>query len=164
MKSPGLHIKHWRSARIKSPAQKNFGNSTMERQNLHGASSDILLSLAVITIPITILSALLLGLISQNQLHQTYSALPGVPDPQATDSSALLVNFSASRLLTVASLIFTVSSLLPSFVMTLLSYPIARHILKASAEEKRTELPTPYQLSLQLGVRFCWVIVALNQV
>ena len=127
-------------------------NLNRERQNLQGAISDILLSLAVITIPAVLLTAVLLGLITHNQVRQTYSALPGVPDPQTTESTALLVNFSATRLLTVASWISTVSSLLPSFVMTLLSYPVARSILNASQKRNRAKLPTPYQLNMLLSV------------
>jgi len=127
-------------------------NPSRERQNLQGAISDILTSLAVIVIPAVLLTAVLLGLITHNQVQQTYSALPGVPDPQATDSTALFVDFNATRLLTVASWISTVSSLLPSFAMTLLSYPVARSILNASRKRSTAKLPTPYQLSMQLGV------------
>lgn len=127
-------------------------NLSRERQNLQGAISDILTSLAVIVIPAVLLTAVLLGLITHNQVQQTYSALLGVPNPQATDSTALFVDFSATRLLTVASWISTVSSLLPSFAMTLLSYPVARSILDASRNRSRAKLPTPYQLSMLLGV------------
>jgi hypothetical protein len=36
--------------------------------------------------------------------------------------------------------------------MLLFSYPVARIILNASQERKTDELPTPYQLSMLLGV------------
>lgn len=81
----------------------NNNESPWERTNLQGGKKDILLSLAVIVIPMVILTAVLLGLITHNQVPQTYSALPGVPDPLAKESSAFLVDFSATRLLTVAS-------------------------------------------------------------
>ena len=133
-------------------AATNSRYPSRERQNLQGAISDILTSLAVIMIPAVLLTAVLLGLITHNQVQQTYSALPGVPNPQATDSTALFVEFSATRLLTVASWISTMSSLLPSFAMTLLSYPVAKSILNASRNRSRAKLPTPYQLSMLLGV------------
>jgi hypothetical protein len=122
------------------------------RTDLQGGKKDILLSLAVIVIPVVILTAVLLGLITHNQVPQTYSALPGVPDPLAMESSAFLVDFSATGLLTVASWTSTVSTLLPSFAMVLFSYPVARTILNASKEKNTDNLPTPYQLSMLLGV------------
>jgi hypothetical protein len=122
------------------------------RTDLQGGKNDILLSLAVIVIPMVILTAVLLGLIAYNQVPQTYSALPGIPDPLARESSAFLVDFSATRLLAVASWMSTVSSLLPSFAMLLFSYRVARTILNASKEKNTDNLPTPYQLSMLLDV------------
>ena len=58
-------------------AATNNGNPSRARQNLQGAISDILASLAVIVIPAILLTAVLLGLIAHNQVRQTYSALPG---------------------------------------------------------------------------------------
>jgi hypothetical protein len=123
-----------------------------EITDLQGGKKDILFSVTIIVVPMVILTALLLGLIIQNQVPQTYSALPGVPDPLATESSAFLVDFSATRLLTVASWTSTVASLLPSFVMVLVSYPVARAILNASKKKNTDDLPTPYQLSMLFGV------------
>jgi len=45
--------------------------SPRERINLQGAKKDILLSLAVIVIPMVLLTAVLLGLIAHNQVPQT---------------------------------------------------------------------------------------------
>jgi hypothetical protein len=126
--------------------------SPRERTNLQGGTKDIVLSLAVIVIPMVLLTAVLLGLIAHNQVPQTYSALPGVPDPLARESSAFLLDFSATRLLTVASWTSTVSSLMPSFAMLLFSYPVSRTILNASKERTTDNLLTPYQLSMLLGV------------
>jgi hypothetical protein len=123
-----------------------------ETTNLQGGKKDILFSVAVIVVPNVILTAVLLGLIIHNQVPQTYSELPGVPDPLARETSAFLVDFSATRLLTVASWASTVAALLPSFVMVLVSYPVARNILNASKEKNTDDLPTPYQLSMLLSV------------
>jgi hypothetical protein len=120
--------------------------------NLEGGKKDILLSLAIIFVPNVILTAVLLGLVFHYQVPQTYSVLPGVPNPLARESSAYLIDFSATKLLTVASWTSTLSSLLPSFAMVLVSFPVARSILNASKAKRTDDLPTPYQLSMLLGV------------
>jgi hypothetical protein len=125
---------------------------TREIINLEGGKKKIILALAVIVAPNVILTAVLLGLILHNQVPQTYSQLPGVPDPLARESSAFLVDFSATRLLTVASWASTLTSLLPSFAMLLVSFPVAYTIMNASKDKKTDDLPTPYQLSMLLGV------------
>jgi hypothetical protein len=125
---------------------------TREIVNLKGGKKAILLALAVIVVPNVILTAILLGPILYNQVSQTYSQLPGVPDPLARESSAFLVDFSATRLLTVASWTSTLTSLLPSFAMVLVSFPVARTIMNASKDKNTDDLPTPYQLSMLLSV------------
>jgi hypothetical protein len=75
----------------------------LEKPGLQGSKKDIFLSLAVISVPMVILAAVILGIIAHNQVPQTYSALPSIPNPVATESTAFLVDFSATRLLTVAS-------------------------------------------------------------
>ncbi|PMD22228.1 hypothetical protein NA56DRAFT_702582 [Hyaloscypha hepaticicola] len=125
---------------------------TREIINLEGGKKKIILALAVIVAPNVILTAVLLGLILHNQVPQTYSQLPSVPDPPARESSAFLVDFSATRLLTVASWTSTLTSLLPSFAMLLVSFPVAYSIMNASKDKSTDDLPTPYQLSMLLGV------------
>ncbi|KAH8750642.1 hypothetical protein BGZ57DRAFT_967313 [Hyaloscypha finlandica] len=120
--------------------------------NPQGAKKDILLSLAIIFVPNLILTAVLLGLVFHYQVPQTHSELPGVSDPLAREPSAYLVDFSATKLLTVASWTSTLSSLLPSFAMALVSFPVARKIANASKNKRTDDLPTPYQLSMLLGV------------
>ncbi|PMD35074.1 hypothetical protein L207DRAFT_588563 [Hyaloscypha variabilis F] len=121
---------------------------TINRQE---ARKEILLSLAIIFVPNLIFTAILLGLVSHYQVPPTYFELPGVPEPVVRESSAYLINFSATKLLTVASWTSTLSSLLPSFVMVLVSYPVACTLLDASKDKKTDNLPTPYQLSMLLG-------------
>jgi len=126
--------------------------ATQMRINPQGAKKDILLSLAIIFVPNLILTAVLLGLVFHYQVPQTHSELPGVSDPLAREPSAYLVDFSATKLLTVASWTSTLSSLLPSFAMALVSFPVARKIANASKNKRTDDLPTPYQLSMLLGV------------
>jgi hypothetical protein len=120
--------------------------------NPQGAKKDIPLLLAIIFVPNLILIAVLLGLVFHYQVPQTYSRLPGVPDPLARESSAYLINFSATKLLTVASWTSALSSLLPSVAMALVSFPVARTIMNASKNKRTDDLPTPYQLIMLLGV------------
>jgi hypothetical protein len=121
-------------------------------KNLQGGKNDILLTLAIIFVPNVILTAVLLSLIFHYQIPQTYSVLPGVPDPLSRESSAFLADFNATKLLTVASWTSTLSSLLPSFAMVLVSFPVARNMVNASKDKRTNDLPTPYQLSMLLGV------------
>jgi hypothetical protein len=125
---------------------------TREIINLEGGKKNILLALAIIVTPNVILTAVILGLVFHYQVPQTYSQLPGVPDPLARESSAFLIDFSATKLLTVASWTSTLTSLLPSFAMLLVSFPVAHTIMNASKDNNTDDLPTPYQLSMLLGV------------
>jgi hypothetical protein len=134
------------------PWESRETRETRETVNLKGSNKHILLSLAVIVVPNVLLTAILLGLILHYQVPQTYSQLPGVPDPLARESSAFLVDFSVTRLVTVASWTSTLTSLLPSFAMLLVRFPVARTLMTASRDRNTNDLPTPYQLSMLLGV------------
>jgi hypothetical protein len=119
---------------------------------VQGAFKDIFLAFAIIFLPLTILSGVLLGLIfyyrvvPNNSLSSTKLQLPQGSD--ASNDSFYLVDFSATKLTTVASWTSSVASLLPGFVMTLLSYPASSRILKASKDESAASLMTPFQLCL----------------
>lgn len=121
---------------------------------ISGALSDIWLACAVISLPMIALSAILLGLIFYNQVTANDSILPDLQLSQVTndDQNAYLVKFSSTRLITIASWTSSVAPLLPGFVMTLLSFPTASHISDSSQLRQVTSLPTPYQLSLYLGL------------
>lgn len=112
-------------------------------------SSDIWIACAVITLPMVILSAILLGLVFHNEVDQ--SSIVSVQPPR-DNRAAYLVNFSSTRLITVASWTSTVAPLLPVFVMTLLSFPAAQYVFKSSQQRQTTRLPTPYQLSLYVNL------------
>jgi hypothetical protein len=120
--------------------------------NLTGAYAEILMALGIITIPMLVLSLLLLCLIYHYQVKQSPSNLLGPASQTAPDSDAFLINFSATRLITVASWSSTCAPMLPTFAMTLISYPTARRILASSQRREVAKLPTPYQLSLLLGL------------
>lgn len=119
-----------------------------------GGLNDIWLACAVISLPMMALSAILLGLIFYNRVNANGSILSDLQLSQVTndDQNAYLVNFSSTRLITIASWTSSVAPLLPGFVMTLLSFPTARHFSESSQLRRVTSLPTPYQLSLYLGL------------
>lgn len=121
---------------------------------ISGALSDIWLACAVISLPMIALSAILLGLVFLNQVNANGSILPDLQLSQVTndDQNAYLVNFSSTRLITIASWTSSVAPLLPGFLMTLLSFPTAWHISNSSQLRRVASLPTPYQLSLYLGL------------
>lgn len=128
----------------------------------HGASSDRRISGAYreilaaglgISLPMVLLSATLLGLVFRHRVTQTSNvprtlALPGT---NSVSDGAYLVDFSATRLITLASLTSSIAPLLPVFVMTLTSFPAAKRILQSSRRGGAGSLPTPYQLNLFLG-------------
>ena len=107
---------------------------------------DITLACLVICIPMLVLSAGLLGIIYAYRVIQRdsdllFSESPGGVD---MDPSVYLVNYSATRLITIASWTSSVAPLLPGFVMTLLSFPAARRFLRTSQAGQEHSLPTPY--------------------
>ena len=101
-----------------------------------------------------VLSAGLLGIIYAYRVIQTESDLlfSEASDGADIDPSAYLVNYSATRLITIASWTSSVAPLLPGFVMTLLSFPAARRFLRTSQTGQEQSLPTPYQLGLYLQI------------
>ena len=116
------------------------------------AYKDIIIACLIISFPLVVLSGVLLGFIYANQVTQSDSTPSAFQQANATanDASAYLVDFSATRLITIASWTSSVAPLLPSFVMSLLSFPAARRMLKTSRAGQSQRLPTPYQLALYL--------------
>ncbi|KAK5063183.1 hypothetical protein LTR84_005260 [Exophiala bonariae] len=118
---------------------------------IHGRVKEIMIAFAVMTIPMTIFSALLLGLIFHYRVVQN----PFVSDDLAFDagqdvSSVVFVKISATTLITIASWSSTTAPILVGFPVTLVSYPVASGILTASIKQEAAQLPTPYQFSLLL--------------
>ena len=116
------------------------------------AYTDIVFACLVLSIPMLVLSGGLLGIIYAYRVIQTQSDLlfSESSDEVDVDPSAYLVNYSATRLITIASWTSSIAPLLPGFVMTLLSFPAARRFLRTSQAGREQSLPTPYQLGLYL--------------
>ena len=116
------------------------------------AYTDIVVACLILSIPMLVLSAGLLRIIYAYRVIQTESDLlfSELSDGVDIDPSAYLVNYSLTRLITIASWISSVAPLLPGFVMTLLLFPAARRFLRNSQAGQEQSLPTPYQLGLYL--------------
>lgn len=116
------------------------------------AYTDIAFACFVISVPLVVLSGGLLGIIYSHRVVQNESIPLNLRplDNEESGSSAYLVNYSVTRLVTLASWTSSVAPLLPGFVMTLVSFPTAQHLLEASQADQDQKLPTPYQFSLYL--------------
>jgi hypothetical protein len=115
----------------------------------------LLWPMLVITVPIALLSAALLGLVFGYRVRtqpSLFAADTGGYQDVHRHSSYVLVNFPATRLVFAASFLSTLAPMLGSFIMVLWSLRIAQSMRTASAELQYTRLPTPYQLSLVIGL------------
>lgn len=108
---------------------------------LEGAIEDITLALLTITLPMFTLTGVFLGLVYTNKVANP----PG-------DSSAYYIDYSATRLATVSSWTSTATSLIFPFSATLLAYPMAKSFYQRSSAPDPSQLPTPYQLSIMIGL------------
>jgi hypothetical protein len=109
-----------------------------------GRFSDIFLNFAVVTIPLFLFVALLLGLVfhyrvSHNDPPFENLQIEGVKD----EPGIYYVNLNATFLVFIAPM-------LASFVLALAAYPICRQYLAQARANKTQELLTPYQLALTL--------------
>jgi hypothetical protein len=64
----------------------------------------------------------------------------------------LLIKYSATRLVIIASFISTLAPILAGSIMSLWTFPIAQSMRIASSTTQYSQLPTPYQLSLVIGI------------
>ncbi|KAF7507035.1 hypothetical protein GJ744_010963 [Endocarpon pusillum] len=113
-----------------------------------GLYRNILLSFFAMTVPMLTFSALLIGLIYdyrivRNPFPSDNLRFNGGQD----DSNAIYVGLSATTLITVASWSSTIAPLLIGFALALVSYPVARVLLKAEQDSRPEQLPTTFQLA-----------------
>lgn len=129
-------------------------------RHMTGRNFEIGLAFLLTTLPIAGLTAALISLIWGNKLVDSSSSDSG-SQAAGTCPSGLYVNFSATKLTFVSSLISTVAAYMSVPLMTLISFPIARKLMRDSAKETPTRLPSPYQLhllvsSLSAGLSSLW--------
>jgi hypothetical protein len=113
----------------------------------------ILLPTLAIILPMTCLVAFLLGLIFGYRVKSEASLFNEVSNSHALNNHAVvLVNYSATRIAFVASWASTVAPLLAGFIMNLMSYKTALLMYHSSLGSSQSDLPTPYQYSLLIGL------------
>lgn len=117
---------------------------------MRGRTGDILFAFSLMTIPMSIFSALLLGLIFYLRVTPNESSSSDLQLNLPSYSNVIYVDISATALTTVASWSSTIAPILVGCAVTLISYPIAKQILRAGQTGKTERLPTPFQLSLML--------------
>jgi hypothetical protein len=117
---------------------------------MSGKYFSVILAFTLITVPMALLPALLLGLVLTYSLPQDIpsSDLQSPMDIDQSTTSAYYVNFSTPNLVFISSLMSLLSTSLVSSLMVLYSYPIMARIVKKSENSQSADLPTPFQLSL----------------
>ncbi|ETN39549.1 uncharacterized protein HMPREF1541_05775 [Cyphellophora europaea CBS 101466] len=106
-----------------------------------------------ITTPLALLSAALMGLVFGYGVRPQQSIFRSDDDQSYSYSKPyVLVDFSATRLVFAASFLSTVAPLLTSFIMTLWGLLASRTMSQASTTSHFERLPTPYQLSILIGL------------
>lgn len=103
--------------------------------------------------PMLLLSAALLFIIFKYLVKPVENIFdPDTEFEVLKDRSYLLVNFSATKLVFLASFLSTTGPLLAGCIMSLVAILVYRDLLKASQVTYFPTLPTPYQMSLLIGV------------
>ncbi|KAJ9615147.1 hypothetical protein H2200_001221 [Cladophialophora chaetospira] len=137
-----------------SLAQKEKAHATdVHSQKIGGAILDITWALTCLSLPMVVLTAIFIGLVYGYKVSNSRDASTDLTGRRSSlDGSAYYVDYSATRLVTVSSWTSTVASFTTTFVMVLVSYPLARDFLRKSKSGSPESLPTPYQLSLIIGL------------
>ena len=125
-----------------------------ESDRIHGAVKEAIIACLILILPMVALTAVFLGLVYAKLIRDRSldSPLALLLPPSLSSGSAYLVNYSATRLITVSSWTSTATTLIMPSAMVLLSFPIARSLRKSSAQEEHADLPSPYQLNLIIGM------------
>lgn len=108
----------------------------------------IFLFASMISIPLLLLSAVVIGIIIHNRVEQSQSSLPTSSSIAQEDQNVYYVDFSATRLVLLASFSSSIVGFLITIFMSLLSYPIASRMFKLSGKHNFEQLPTTHQFSL----------------
>ena len=114
---------------------------------------DIALAAAASTIPVLGLAVTLVVIIYHNRLEHSSNQASVFNNTLADESGVYYINFSATRLTTVASWASSAGFFLPGSIMSLYWYRIAAFMQQKSQTGNTMDLPTPYQYSLLLALR-----------
>lgn len=149
---------HGRAADHDAQTTQEKTSSTYEQpppQIIGGAIFEITWALICLSLPMLVLTAVFLGFVYGYEISNSDGAsqnLLGDSSLSIRDSSAYYIDYSATRLATISSWTSTATSFTTTFVMVLISYPLARDFVKKSNSGALDSLPTPYQLNLIIGI------------
>jgi hypothetical protein len=128
-----------------------FGDEVRVNKRMGGRFSDIALSFVIITLPMFLFAALLLGLVFHFRVTHNDPPYKHLQPQGTTDEPGIYyVNLNATFLVFLASWSSSVAPMLVSFALALAAYPICRQYLGQAQANIRRELLTPYQLALTL--------------
>ncbi|KAK5244019.1 hypothetical protein LTR40_012382, partial [Exophiala xenobiotica] len=117
---------------------------------MSGRLIDIWTAFTIITIPMLAFSAALLGLVYRYRVTHSIPTDDRLRSSDTTDEPGVYyVNLSATVLIFISSWSSSLGPLLLSFLMTLASYPLARHFWQ-NIQQQKGPLPTPFQFALSL--------------
>lgn len=139
-----------------SDVSHNDTTTCASRTDRRSLVTDLGLPAMFVIFPLTLLSAGLMGSVICGRHHIDQQSLFG-PQllPSARSSNFVLVNISNSYLLSISSISSTVAGWMAPVIMMLQMYRNAQAFLIESARASHdpgSGLPTPYQLSLILGL------------
>jgi len=119
---------------------------------MKGKYTTIFLSIAALTLPLTLILAIFLGLIFAFRVQHSNSASDALRSPATTDTPGyIFVDLNPTYLMRVGSFISLVASKLVVFAVTLAMFPLAAALLDSSQPGgEPSKLLTPYQLLLTL--------------
>lgn len=128
-----------------------YGDEVRTRKRMGGRFPDIAFSFIIITVPMLLFAALLLGLVFHFRVTHNGSLHKQLQLHGTTDEPRVYyVNLSATVLVFIASWSSSLAPMLVGFVLALAAYPICRQYLNQARASSRQELLTPYQLALTL--------------
>ena len=141
-----------RQAKHEDDNRSDESTSSLHRKTL---IKSLLWPVVAVTVPIAMLAATLLGLVYGYRVKTDDSIFPSLADQgrgAGAEQGYVLVNYPATRLVFAASFLSTLAPLLGSFIMMLWSLRVAQSMRCASVKTEYDHLPTPYQLSLIVGL------------
>ncbi|KAK5046416.1 hypothetical protein LTR84_008219 [Exophiala bonariae] len=123
----------------------HVGDDDMQAVAAKDHVQSILTPTVIICVPIVLLAGALLALVLIFRVNPK-------PVSQPASDRKSESNQPAARLVFVASFLSTVAPLLGSYIMALIALPVSRDLEVASRNSEYLKLPTPYQMSLLIGI------------
>jgi hypothetical protein len=129
----------------------NNNESPLIGKSMTGRYANIITSFVIVTIPMLLFTAVLLGLVFHYRVSHNSPPFENLLVTGAQDEAGVYyVNIEATVLIFISSWSSSLAPILTSFVLALAAYPIARKLLQDTRAHRLQQLLTPYQLALTL--------------